>query len=69
MFLVEKIQVSKCPQQHLAARRIREFYMQLEIGWVGTRTSQPLYPSTAFQCWIREMKEQHKDDLIDLVKT
>ena len=67
--LVEKLQVSKCPQQHLAARRIREFYMQLEIGWVGTRTSQPLYPSTAFQCWIREMKEQHKDDLIDLVKT
>ena len=66
--LVQKLQLSKFPEQHLAARRIREFYMQVEIGWVDTRTTQPLYASTAFQRWIHNMNDQGKDDLVDLTK-
>ena len=68
--LVQKLQTTKLPQQHLAARRLREFYMQLQVGWVGSTDTEPLYPSTEFQDWIKHMKGQEDDysDLIDFVK-
>jgi hypothetical protein len=66
--LVEKLQVTRCPQQHLTARRIREFYMQMEMGWVGTRDNEPLYPNTPFQEWMKKMRAEDKDDLVKLMK-
>ena len=65
--LVEKLQVTGCPQQHLAARRIREFYMQMEVGWIGTRDTDPMYPNTPFQNWMKEMTRQGKQPLVKLV--
>ena len=66
--LVEKIKSTKSPQQHLTARRIREFYMQLQVGWVVTTDEDPLYPNTPFQQWITRMLQQGNTTLVDLVK-
>lgn len=55
-------------QQHLAARRIREFYAQLSYGWIGTRTSEPMFPNAAFQEWIQTMTDAGQSDLVKLVK-
>ena len=65
--LVEKLQVSKCPQQHLAARRIREFYMEMNVGWIGTDTNDPIYPYTPFQDWMSHMKSEGEDELVRLI--
>lgn len=56
-------------QQHLAARRIREYYAQLSNGWIGTRDREPLFPNEAFQQWVREtMRKPDQRDLVKLVK-
>ena len=65
--LIEKLQVTRVPQQHLAARRIREFYMQMEMCWIGTRETEPLYPNTPFQDWMKKMQAQGDEDLVKAV--
>ena len=65
--LIEKLQIIRCPQQHLAARRIREFYMQMELCWIGTRDTEPLYPYTPFQDWMKKMRAEGREKLVEKV--
>ena len=55
-------------KQHLAARRIREFYAQLSHGWIGTRTREPMFPNSAFQAWMQTMTDAGQSELVKLVK-
>ena len=66
--LVEELQGFSTPQQHLAARRIRKFYMVVTTGWVGTRTAEPMFPCHAFRTWTENMSSAGKDELVDLIK-
>ena len=66
--LVEALQRSTLPEQHLAARRIRTFYMVMQASWVGTRDKEPMFACRAFSEWIQEMLAKGKDRLVKLVK-
>ena len=66
--LVESLQRVVTPEQHLAARRFRKFYVVMQKSWIGTDTSEPMYASRSFQEWIEEMKEEGKHELVRLLK-
>ena len=62
--LVERLQVTCTPQQQLVAHHIREFYMQMEIGWIGTEDTEPIYPNKQFQDWMKMMRAEGRDELV-----
>ena len=66
--LVEQIQRTEQPEQHLLARRIRQFYMVMKQSWIGTPTTEPVYVCRAFREWMREMVDAGKDELVKIVK-
>jgi len=66
--LVEALQRVEQPEQHLAARRIRKFYMVLNTSWIGSAETEPMYACRAFREWSEEMDELGKGDLVKLVK-
>ena len=66
--LIEALQRVQQPEQHLAARRIRKFYMIMRTSWVGTADQEPMYACRAFREWVSEMEELHKSELVKLVK-
>ena len=65
--LVKELQCSKLPCQHLAARRIRRFYVEMNAGWIGTDRVDPICPSEPYQTWRQRMKDCGKEDLVKLV--
>ena len=66
--LVESLQCATTPEQHLAARRIRQFYMVMQASWIGTRDTEPMFACQAFSEWVAEMMAKGKDRLVKLVK-
>ena len=66
--LIEQMQRTELPEQHLMARRIRHFYMVMKQSWVGTPESEPMFACRAFQEWQEEMLDAGKTDLVKLVK-
>ena len=66
--LVEALQRATIPEQHLAARRIRTFYMVMQASWIGTKDKEPMFACQAFSEWIDEMLDKGKDRLVKLVK-
>ena len=66
--LVESLQCATTPEQHLAARRIRQFYMVMQAAWIGTRTTEPMFACRAFSEWMEEMLSKGKRQLVKLVK-
>ena len=66
--LVESLQKSTTPEQHLASRRIRQFFMVMQKSWIGSSTTEPMYSCKAFQDWIEDMEVKNKTRLIALVK-
>ena len=66
--LVEALQKSTTPEQHLASRRIRQFFMVMQKSWIGSTTVEPMYACKEFQAWIEDMGTKNKTRLIALVK-
>ena len=66
--LVEELQSVQTPEQHLAARRLRKFYMVMKNAWIGTDENEPMYACKAFEDWVQEMKAVGKDNLVAVVK-
>ena len=66
--LVEALQRATIPEQHLAARRIRTFYMVMQASWIGTKDKESMFVCQAFSEWIDEMLDKGKDRLVKLVK-
>ena len=66
--LVESLQRVTTPEQHLAARRFRQFYMVMQKAWIGSETSEPMFACQAFQEWMEEMEGKNKSALVRLVK-
>ena len=66
--LVESLQKSTTPEQHLAARRLRQFYMVMQNSWIGSHATEPMYACRAFQKWIQDMEVKGKTGLIAVVK-
>ena len=66
--LVQSLQRVQQPEQHLCARRIRQFYMVMQTSWIGTTEQEPMYACRAFREWVSEMEELQKSELIKLVK-
>ena len=66
--LVEQLQNVQTPEQHLAARRLRTFYMVMKSGWIGTATSEPMYAGKEFHEWVGEMEALGKRELVAAVK-
>ena len=66
--LIEELQRIEQPEQHLAARRIRKFYMIMKTSWVGSAGQEPMYACRAFREWTQDMEKLHKNDLVKLVK-
>ena len=64
--LVEGLQRTDQPIQHLVARQIRRFHMVMQTSWVGTRQSEPMYACRAFHDWLDRNVED--EDLCGLVK-
>ena len=66
--LVEELQSVQTPEQHLAARRLRKFYMVMKNAWIGTDENEPMYACKAFEDWVQEMKAVGKRNLVAVVK-
>jgi hypothetical protein len=66
--LIEQLQRIEQPEQHLAARRIRQFYMLMKMSWIGTADTEPGYSARNFREWIEDMEALGKTDLVNLVK-
>ena len=66
--LIEQLQRTDQPEQHLAARRTRHFFMVMKQSWIGTKDREPVFACRAFREWIDDMKVQGKNELITLVK-
>ena len=66
--LVESLQGSAMPEQHLAARRIRQYHMVMQSSWIGSKDVEPMFACRAFDDWIAEMLGKGKHALVKLVK-
>ena len=66
--LVEELQNVQTAEQHLAARRLRKFYMIMKTAWIGTEENEPMYASKDFLDWVKEMEAIGKHDLVVVVK-
>ena len=66
--LMKQLQRTEQPEQHLAARRLRQFYMVMQTAWIGSKDAEPVYSSQHFREWSDEMIALGKTDLVDLVK-
>ena len=66
--MIEQLQRIEQPEQHLAARRIRQFYMIMKMSWIGTVDTEPGYSARNFREWIAEMESLGKYALVELVK-
>ena len=67
--LVEALQRTDQPEQHLAARRFRTFYMVMQTSWIGSTEYEPMYACRALREWSQQMEELGKHELVALVKT
>ena len=66
--LVEELQNVQTPEQHLAGRRLRKFYMVMKSGWIGTAENEPMYAGREFHEWVEEMEADGKSALVAVVK-
>ena len=65
--LVQQLQTSSRPTQHMAARHIRSYYRQMVTHWIGTAKDPPTMSAKLFQDWKKCMLEKGKDELVELV--
>ena len=65
--LVQQLQTSSRPIQHMAARRIRSYYRQMITHWIGTPTDPATMSGKLFQDWRKSMIDKGKDELVELV--